>query len=97
MRRAAFLLAAVLFAVETSGVVELVHATCVEACADDDASGECAPGCEDCSCCTHVSPLAAPVAAAIEVVDAIALLEWGVQAKPRAPEPRALLHVPRGA
>ncbi|GMT99387.1 hypothetical protein KH5H1_35060 [Corallococcus caeni] len=35
--------------------------TCLTGCADDDAQGQCAPTCVDCTCCTHAKPLAVAV------------------------------------
>jgi hypothetical protein len=32
--------------------------TCATACSDDDEQGQCAPTCADCTCCSHVRPLA---------------------------------------
>ncbi|NOK19954.1 hypothetical protein [Corallococcus carmarthensis] len=35
--------------------------TCLTGCSDDDAQGQCAPTCVDCTCCTHAKPLAVAV------------------------------------
>jgi hypothetical protein len=34
---------------------------CTQQCPDDDAEGQCAPDCVDCTCCSHVRSVAAPV------------------------------------
>ena len=34
---------------------------CTQSCEDDDAQGQCAPDCVDCTCCAHVRSVAAPI------------------------------------
>ncbi|MCP3135746.1 hypothetical protein [Pyxidicoccus xibeiensis] len=54
-----------LFAPSVGGLLATVSGmaaeVCSQRCPDDDAQGQCAPDCTDCTCCGHVRSVAAPV------------------------------------
>jgi hypothetical protein len=67
---------------------------CPERCPDDGPDGRCPPLCMTCPCAAHAVRPAPPtglLAAATTVEPAVAAVSRG----PRAPEPRAIFHVPK--
>jgi hypothetical protein len=79
-----------------SGEVALIDApVCVQNCADDDAQGDCAADCSDCSCCAHQRTPFAAVLPRVFATAAAARIPPGVQLPPAAPEPGDILHVPK--
>jgi hypothetical protein len=71
---------------------------CAEACADDDAQGECAPECDDCTCCAHqpAPVLSAPGCTALAAPAARPHTE-APAARPQAAHARKIPHIPRRA
>ena len=82
-------------AAELSGLSE---ERCTEACEDDDAEGECAPECEDCTCCAHqpAPVLTAPSHAALTAPAARQHTE-APAAWPQTAHGRKIPHIPRRA
>ena len=60
-------LSLLLFAPSVGGLLPTLSGmaaeVCAQGCADDDAQGQCAPDCADCTCCGHVRSVAAPASA----------------------------------
>jgi hypothetical protein len=68
---------------------------CVETCPDDDEQGQCAPGCDDCSCCNHVRTAALkPAGILLETVDTERCLARSTPAPPPV-DVRGIRHVPK--
>lgn len=71
-----------------------VFIACLEACPDDDEGGACPVAC-DCACrAPHRVPLPEPLLLPEPAVQPASFAAAVVEA-PAAPDPRALLHVPR--
>lgn len=89
---ATFVLGLALFQAVGSRLPGLIVA-CVESCPDDE-GGACSVVC-DCACRTaHRIPLVAPIVLP-EPLAAVKSFEVAKTNAPPAPDPRALLHVPR--
>jgi hypothetical protein len=94
--RLVFLLAGALLVLNGAKALGFVDNVCREQCDDDDASGHCPPGCEDCSCCSHLPSAlsviglrvtSAPPHPSPRFVD--------TDDMPPSADPREFLHVPR--
>ncbi len=74
-----------------------VAASCFEQCEDDSDAGDCAPGCDDCSCCARVSIVAPvlPVSLAVVLVPRPVLVP--PVAIPNSADSRELLDVPKAS
>jgi hypothetical protein len=67
---------------------------CEETCPDDDPQGNCAPDCDDCSCCNHLrSPLASHLQGASGAIPQ-QRFSPGTALPPESPEPAEIGHVP---
>jgi hypothetical protein len=98
MRRLARLLASLVLALAVFQAVGSrlpgVRVVCLETCPDDDDRGQCPPAC-DCTCrAPHQVSLPAPVVSPARPEAAVRYVAW-TPVPPQAPDPRALLHVPR--
>ena len=86
----------VLTVAESVGVFQaLGDETCSQACADDDGSGHCAPGCVDCSCCGHTRSVVVGPRASILSTSRPQSAPCMSQPAPRNPDPHEIFHVPR--
>lgn len=74
-----------------------VATSCFEQCEDDNDDGDCAPGCDDCSCCARVSIVTPDLA----VSPAVALVLRATPASstllPPSADSRQLLDVPKAS
>lgn len=69
-----------------------------EACADDEAQGQCAPECQDCTCCAHHPSSALTAASSALLLAPIARLHTEAPAvRPQAAHGRKIPHIPRRA
>jgi hypothetical protein len=84
-------------AAQTTAVAALTGEVCLEECQDDGPEGDCAPGCDDCNCCTLTRLLLPPPGQAARQAIRRAPAAWPTEAKPESPDPAGILHVPIGA
>ena len=79
-------------------LVGLGEERCTEQCADDDEQGQCAPECQDCTCCAHhaASVLAVPSGSPLPAPVARQRTE-APTAQPQAAHARKIPHIPRPA
>ncbi len=77
-------------------IADATETVCAQRCPDDDASGQCAPDCADCSCCGHVRSIAAPVSPPSLLLEAPRprLVLWD-EAAPASADLDDILHVPK--
>lgn len=68
---------------------------CAEECPDDDAKGECTPGCDDCTCCPHVRALTLETDVKERGAQSAMKVRSVVRSAPASPEPKEILHVPK--
>ena len=95
MTRAFFAIGFALFVAFATGETPLLEVVaCVDACGDDDETGHCAPGCDDCSCCARAPSLPTPTVAKPRPLMVDARLPEFLQLVPPSPEPHEILHVP---
>jgi hypothetical protein len=81
---------------QTSGLAALFgDGACTEHCPTDESGGECAPNCSFCSCCSTPKTVLSRLtpASPIPLIDCVSWPASGQQ--PAAPDPRAILHVPK--
>lgn len=73
----------------------LVDQWCEQSCPDDDADGQCAPDCVDCTCCSHLPNPVSFQEASRPVWEGLkqATVEWSDRVLPMV-EPQEILHVP---
>jgi hypothetical protein len=79
---------------QASGIVEAI-AGCVEACADDDDAGNCAPTCSDCPCCGQVRSIASVPALGVPELCPIGQVATPASRAIAEVEPREISHVPK--
>jgi hypothetical protein len=79
-------------------LVGLGEERCAEQCPDDDAQGQCAPECQDCTCCAHhaASVLAAPAGSPLPA-PAVRQHTEPPAARLQAAHGRKIPHIPRPA
>ncbi len=100
MRALARLLALVLLSLVALqvGVSSIaLAAPCVGTCDDDGPDGNCAPGCDDCTCCAHARVLIARPQTTDAPTSAAVIHAWPADGEPPSPDPREILRVPRAA
>lgn len=68
---------------------------CAEECPDDDAKGECAPGCDDCTCCPHIRALKVEAEFKERSAQSAVKVRSVLKSAPASPEPKEILHVPK--
>lgn len=67
---------------------------CVQSCPDDDEQGQCAPDCVDCTCCSHVRPVALSRAHSVIPSPAAPHLTEHDERQPPSADLGDILHVP---
>jgi hypothetical protein len=94
--RALFLAVILSVSFQTSGLGAIFgDEACTEHCPSDESGGQCAPNCRFCSCCSTPRTVLDRIAPASPIPD-IAGVTWpSDRQRPAAPDPRAILHVPK--
>lgn len=68
---------------------------CMQSCPDDDESGQCAPDCTDCICCSHTRPVVvAPILSVIPMAPKPPPIAEHEEDEPSSVDGDDILHVP---
>lgn len=68
---------------------------CRQSCPDDDARGNCGPGCSDCQCCSHPRPVTASVNPVLPARMGSRPGAVATEVAPSDIEPQEIDHVPK--